>query len=108
MIKKERLEELIEQGAKIYDKYANHLMLFNFEQKDDVGFYSHKTYIKNGHLVCECIGDYDYHFEYCLEDLFETKEDAEEYAEFGNITRIERLELPSWEEFNKVSVFTFK
>ena len=37
-----------------------------------------------------------------------TKEDAEEYAEFGNITRTERLELPSWEEFNKVSSFTFE
>lgn len=35
-----------------------------------------------------------------IEDIFETKEDAEEYAEFGNITRTERLELPSWEEFN--------
>lgn len=32
-----------------------------------------------------------------IEDLFETKEDAEEYAEFGNITRTEKLTLPSWD-----------
>lgn len=43
-----------------------------------------------------------------MEQCFETKADAEEYAEFGNITRTERLELPSWEEFNKVSTFAFK
>ena len=33
------------------------------------------------------------------EDLFETKEDAEEYLKYGNISREEKLELPTWEEF---------
>ena len=36
-----------------------------------------------------------------LENLFETKEEAEWYLEFGNITRTETLNLPSWKEFNK-------
>lgn len=34
-----------------------------------------------------------------LGHLFETREDAEWHQEFGNITRIERLKLPTWEEF---------
>ena len=109
MITKERLEELIEKGATIYDKYANALMLLNFEQKDDVGYYSQKTHIKNEYLVFEHIGDYDYHFEYCLEDLFETKEDAEEYAEFGDITKTTQLSYVSWEEFkNRDRNFSFR
>ena len=33
--------------------------------------------------------------------LFETKEEAEEYAEFGNVTRTEKLDLPTWNEFSK-------
>ena len=33
-------------------------------------------------------------------EFFETKEEAEWELEFGNITRTERLSLPSWEEFN--------
>ena len=35
------------------------------------------------------------------EDLFETKEDAEEYIKYGNITREERLNYVSWEKFKK-------
>lgn len=38
-----------------------------------------------------------------LGNLFETKEKAEWELEFGNITRIETLSLPSWEELqNKI------
>ena len=33
-----------------------------------------------------------------IEDLFETKQEAEWYLEFGNITRTETLNLPTWEE----------
>ena len=33
-----------------------------------------------------------------LDKIFATKEEAEWVAEFGNITRTEKLELPSWEQ----------
>lgn len=37
-----------------------------------------------------------------LEDLFETKEEADWENEFGNITRTETLRLPNWEEFQNI------
>ena len=79
MIEKQRLEQLIEQGAVIWVLYENKI-------------YPHKAknIVVNG-FNSVCMG-FDFN------DLFETKEDAEEYAEFGNITRTERLELPSWEQ----------
>lgn len=44
-----------------------------------------------------------------IQDCFETKEDAEEYAEFGNITRTEKLPYVSWEKFkNKEGNYSFK
>ena len=102
MIKKERLEELIEQGDTIWSKDILPINLMNFQQKYSDCFYSYKTYIKNNQLICEVIGDYDFTNTYSFEDLFETRADAEEYAEecaeFGNITRTERLELPNWNE----------
>ena len=39
-----------------------------------------------------------YHNEIFDEDLFETEEEAKWFAEFSCIERIERLELPTWEE----------
>lgn len=36
-----------------------------------------------------------------LNDIYETKEDAEFSLEFQNITRTETLNLPTWEELNK-------
>lgn len=37
-----------------------------------------------------------------LGHLFETREDAEWYLEFGRIQRVERLKLPTWEELNNI------
>lgn len=107
MIGKRRLQELIEQNDTIWDKNIFPIKLMNFEQKYDDCFYAHKAYIKNNQLICEVIGDYDFTNTYSFEDLFETKEDAEECAEFSNITRTERLELPSWEEFQTSRGFDF-
>ena len=97
MIEKERLEDLIEQMADIY-------VVMHF------GVYTHK-------LTREYkLGDYGVGVvkygkvteRWAYEDLFETKEDAEEYAEFGNITKTERLELPSWEDIpNEVYLAKF-
>ena len=36
-----------------------------------------------------------------LKDVYENKEEAEWVAEFGNVTRTEKLELPTWEQFKK-------
>lgn len=44
---------------------------------------------------------------YGLEDIFATKKDAEWELEFGNITRPEKLELPTWESFRVYSHFGF-
>ena len=41
-----------------------------------------------------------------VEDIFDSQEDCEEYWEFGNVTRTEKLELPTWEEVNKSSLYT--
>ena len=38
-----------------------------------------------------------------LKDVYETKEDAEWEAEFGNVQWIERLELPTWEQIQPES-----
>ena len=101
MITKERLEELIEKGAdiwkiedgKVYPLRKDHYQYWNIKE-DRLQWYC--KIVPSGYCYIS------------FNHLFETKEDAEEYAEFGNITITERLELPSWEEFNKVSTFTFK
>lgn len=92
MIDKERLEELIEQGATIWtDEYRG----------------SHFKIKLTKHFVAK-LGDsfdlYGYGCDYFgipLNHLYETKEEAEWYREFGCIERTERLELPTWEEFIK-------
>ena len=87
MIEKERLEELIEQGATIY--VVNNKVVF--EEK------LNKHYTHDVLKDCVCWWSIP-RKRWFFKDCFETKEDAEEYAEFGNITRTERLELPSWED----------
>lgn len=82
MITKERLRELIEQGATIY-KISGEIFI-----EVPSGLYSQEI---NDRLCCQP----DYNL------LFETKEEAEWQLEFGNITRTETLELPTWEEVCK-------
>ena len=90
MITKERLEELIKEKKQIWKFYKEPCQQiyqipaglfgigFNSQVDDTTPF----------------------------DELFETKEDAEEYAEFGNITRTERLELNSYETFLKSNTGT--
>ena len=86
MITKERLEELIEQGATIYTtrySYASCGIILDdkhFEVNDKYLVFTYKAY------------------EILLEDLFEAEEEAKWYIEFGCIERTERLVLPTWEE----------
>ena len=91
MITKERLEELIEKGATIYVICWGRVKELNL---NDVEYMEEE----NGDIYYE-IADEPRTTD--LSHLFETKEDAEEYAEFGNITRTERLELPSWSDVEK-------
>ena len=85
MITKERLEELIEQGATIY-----HLIAKNYEEinVNDIPQYK--------------IDKWELYKEY----YFETKEDARWELEM-TATRTETLKLPTWEEFVKDEYFDF-
>lgn len=94
-ISKERLKELIEQGATIYKKRDNmvtdyQLCSYNYLSEDNDLIYEN---VMNNYWK-SWIGK--------LDDLFETKEEAEWYLEFGNITRTEMLTLPTWEEIEKL------
>lgn len=88
MIAKERLKELIEQGATIWTFEGRELKL-----DKDISDLNYK-----GELVLRYYYD-DYFYE--LNGLFETKEEAEWHKEFGCIKRTERLELPTWEEIKE-------
>lgn len=99
MIKKERLEELIQKRVTIWvaNKYCYAYSVdldINYigiaDGKDSLFTLDYSINDKGETVLI------DY-----LEYLFETKEDAEEYAEFGNITRTERLELPTWASIEK-------
>lgn len=88
MITKERLEQLIKQGATIY------------YHKLESGDYFDRLDLTHS-WVSNNINDIE------PDRLFETKEELEFDIEFGNITRTERLELPSWEEIKKEKHFSF-
>lgn len=92
MITKERLEQLIEQDSTIYgidDRWD----IVEVRELDSKQLYYSSSNDNFQYMFDDCGV-----VEFFEDELFETKEDAEEYAEFGNITRTERLELPSWEE----------
>ena len=101
MITKERLEELIEQGATIYGIDDRWDIVEVRELDAQQIYYSSSNvnyqYVFDDHSVVEFFDD----------KLFETKADAEEYAEFGNITRTERLPYMNWDEFNAKECFEF-
>ena len=86
MIKKERLEELLEQGATIYEAYPDGIDKINLANTAHYDYLLAQQELKIQKIA----------FEY----LHETKEDAEFFREFGFIERTERLELPSWGRVN--------
>lgn len=99
MITKERLEELIEKGATVYELFMDKEIL-KVELNKNYYIMLDKTYEnKLGKLPQR---------PHWLSDLFETKEDAEWFAEFSCIERTERLVLPTWEEIQKYERFDFK
>lgn len=93
MITKERLEELIEQGATVCNAYKDwdnvwHCRFGNVVQEEN-----HLLFKENGSSLSVIMHD--------TNNLYETKEQAEWEWEFGCIERTERLELPTWEELFK-------
>ena len=100
MISKERLQELIKQEATIWveNQYCNaydvELSNYNYiaitDDKESLMFLDYSIQEDDPESV---FVDY-------LENLYETKEDAEFAREFKNITRTETLNLPTWEELN--------
>lgn len=95
MITKERLEELIKQGATIYN-----VCWYNvYEEK--LGS-NHFVGIADDEIsLMQRYNGYERELIDHAKNLFETKEEAEWFAEFGDIERTERLELPTWEYVNK-------
>lgn len=112
MITKERLEELIEQVSKVYCLDFNHIYSFDFEEYEGKIESATKCY-PNDRLQIRWkkapIGGIGAQWseDIYLQDLFETKEEAEWELEFGNITRTEILKVPTWEEFRKLGSFEF-
>lgn len=96
MISKERLEELIEQGATIYGIDIGCFCRDLMEIKTKNMRYSASN--DNFQYLYKESGDC-YLYEFYEENLFETKEEAEWHAEFGCIERTDYLDLPTWEEF---------
>lgn len=92
MITKERLEELIKEKATIY-KIRDSMI-------DDYQLCS-CNYLENNELIYgNVLTNYCIRWIGKLEDLFETKEDAEFALKYQNITRTETLSLPTWEEIS--------
>lgn len=105
MITEERLKELIEQKAVIYAMKDNkYIYTIGLNQELDVvnwfgsGEYKLCVVEENGAVVCDIAN---------IEQLFETREEAEWQSEFSNITRTETLKLPTWEEFCKAPNLKF-
>ena len=95
MISKERLEELIEQGATIYSNEYGEIQLI---KENDLSLYENG---QNNYILYALEPNKKYHNEIFDEDLFETEEEAKWFAEFGCVERTEKLELPTWEEFEE-------
>lgn len=102
MISRERLAELIKQGATIYEvKYGN-INPVSLKNKIRYVNYKYET------ITFEPRPDEKYLHHKYFKRLFETQEDAEFAKEFKNITRIETLNLPTFEELKKFERFDFE
>lgn len=95
MITKERLEELIEQGATIYEaKYNDVVPVSLTNEINSISW-------RYGVIAFKPMRKHKWLNHKYFKNLFETEEEAREHLEFGNITRTERLELPSWASIEK-------
>lgn len=92
MITKERLEELIEQGATIYSNDYGEIQLI---KENDLSLYENG---QNNYILYALEPNKKYHNEIFDEDLFETKEDAEWYVKYGKVTKTETISFPTYEK----------
>lgn len=105
MISKERLEELIKEGATIWEYtykpfiagyssiiHINPLQLDNNCYIEDDKLYTQRA---------EERSDFDI-FEAELKDIFETRKQAEWALKYQHIPRTEELDLPMWEEIKDI------
>lgn len=99
MIKKERLEELINEGATIWYVGKDYSVNANRMVEIRLGKFNK---IENDYLLVK-IGDGfhtpRYNFVAYLDGLFETQKQAEWSLKYQHIPRTEELNLPTWEEF---------
>ena len=100
MIEKERLEELIQQKATIYEAKYGKVKSVDLSKVKD--YFMSKEYIKLKNFPTYYLTRKRY------DRLFETKEEAEFALRYQNITRTETLSLPTWEEIKKYGRFTFE
>ena len=91
MIKEKRLRELVQNNQIVYYLKNKNIQEIKLNPQETT-FY--RDYMK--------IKINNYNKNIYFSKLFETKEDAEFYKDFGNIKRTERLDLPNWEELNNI------
>lgn len=94
MIKAEKLKELIEKKAIIYAFYGKRVIEINL-------YKDYKFKLDNEGSNDIWLGG-DFYTDFDFKDLFETKAEAEFYAKYGNITRIEKMPiLLNWNELKQ-------
>lgn len=109
MITKEELEKLIEEKATIYYYGLDYRLDSREEHHTDFWYKQLFEITENGlHYIYEdsdCYADRDTIFNF--KDLYKTKEDAKFALKYTNIKRPEILNLPTWEEIQKIKEFIF-
>lgn len=102
MITKTRLKELVIQRATIYGNGFGEIALI---PDNDISIYENGD---NGYILYILEPNKKYKNEIFDEELFESKEEAEEYLEFANIERIEKFPFIPYKEFIKPTNIIFK
>lgn len=95
-ISKERLKELIEQKATIYSVCCGEVFEEKLTSNHFVGIADNEISLMQRYNGYEKdLIDY-------IRCLYETEEEANWVAEFGDIERTERLELPTWKQIENI------
>lgn len=102
MITITRLKELVNQGAIIYGNGFGEIELI---PDNDISIYENGN---NGYILYVLEPNKKYKNEIFDEDLFESKEEVEEYLEFANIERTEKFPFVPYKEFIKTANIVFE
>ena len=108
MISKERFEELKKETQIVFYILNNSISILRLDETYGI---STEEYNKTHNCKPQLFHNYNGIFQnICdVEELFETKEDADFALKFKRIPKTEYLDLPTWEEFNsedKLAAFT--